>query len=518
MGGGAALCAGLWAGQAAATSALDSPDVGVVQLGRGGAWLARADDPLAAYFNPAALVTQPSGVHLGAHLLVRSHCFERLDGGGQPVSPGRGLAAAPGEVCADIPPFPNPQLGASLRLHRRFALGLAAVAPHSVGSISWPATLRYADKFGETEHPAPQRYLVLESDALALFPTLSGSFAATRQLSFGAGFVWGVLSLEYANMNEAQSLVGRASQPDDFVTDLRSVISGTDGFVPGFVVSALWSPGRRFDLSGWFRWSDALRTNIDLRTEANYYKEGGAVDEKAIGDPANITDEKDAGTFEMPIPMEARLGLRYRHPRRGQQRSQSFVAKHGGWAKDSMSTDLFDLELDLTWAHNSALDAVEIRFPASRAANGPSTIRVNGTPGFIPANCDVPHHWRDALGARLGGDFYAIPDLLSVRAGGFFESKSADDEYLTLDFHAAERIGVAAGATLRLGAFDVSLAYQHTFFGVLDNGGRGKVLAISGGRDVQTGAVEDYRSVQAVNGGSSSSSLDEVALGGSYHF
>ncbi|RLB46534.1 MAG: hypothetical protein DRI90_27255, partial [Deltaproteobacteria bacterium] len=59
----------------------------------------------------------------------------------------------------------------------------------------------------------------------------------------------------------------------------------------------------------------------------------------------------------------------------------------------------------------------------------------------------------------------------------------------------------------------ISAAYQHTFFLTLDNGGAGLVKTISG--DATTG---DFRTRQTVNGGSATASLDEVALGATYHF
>src|SRR5205085_6036839 len=92
--GGAVLGAALGFATNAVADGLDSPAAGTAQLGRGGAWVARADDPLAAFFNPAAMVRNPSGTHLGASLLFRSHCFQRLAAGGQPVSPGGGLLPA----------------------------------------------------------------------------------------------------------------------------------------------------------------------------------------------------------------------------------------------------------------------------------------------------------------------------------------------------------------------------------------------------------------------------------------
>ena len=76
--------------EARASSGLDSPENGVVQVGRGGAWLARSDDPLAAYYNPAAMSFQASGVHVGLHLMFQSQCYERKGPGGTLVSPGGG--------------------------------------------------------------------------------------------------------------------------------------------------------------------------------------------------------------------------------------------------------------------------------------------------------------------------------------------------------------------------------------------------------------------------------------------
>ena len=94
----------------------------------------------------------------------------------------------------------------------------------------------------------------------------------------------------------------------------------------------------------------------------------------------------------------------------------------------------------------------------------------------------------------------------------FFESQGQGEEYLNLDFHLGPRFGVGGGGTVRLGPVDVSVAYQHTFFGELSNGGKGDLLAISG--DMSTA----NRSRQAVNGGSLRSSLNEVGLAGTFHF
>ena len=127
--------------------------------------------------------------------------------------------------------------------------------------------------------------------------------------------------------------------------------------------------------------------------------------------------------------------------------------------------------------------------------------------------------------AETRGDFVAIPNRLSLRAGGFFETKGQDDAYLNIDFHNSEKGGVSLGGTVRLGPVDVSAAYQHTFYGTLDNKGNGSVTALSGdgagcpkGQENPSPAPGCFRSQQAINGGSYSSALNEVALGADFRF
>jgi long-subunit fatty acid transport protein len=512
------LCAGAAlvsaAGAAAAENALESPSLGVNQMSRGGAWLARADDPLATYFNPAAIVRNPTGVHLGAQLMFRSQCFERADSSGAPVAPGGNLdTPPPGEICAEGPPFPNPQLAATFRIHKQLGLGIGVVGPHAAGNLGWTPTVRYVNRFGvEIDAPSPARYLLLENDAILLFPTLSLSYAPIKSLSFGAGFTWGIASFGFSNAAEAASPARCADptncpspgnpQPDDFAGDIYARIDGFDGFVPGFVASVLYSPSRRFDVAGWYRFSDAIRSKIDLHALAPYYTPTGS-----LNPSPSETNVENAGTFELQIPMEARIGVRYHHPRRGAQ-SQDFVEKHQGWARDAFSEDVFDIELDATWAHNSQIDKIDVQFNERHAINGTSG-------GRVPLDASIPHPYKDVIGVRLGGEYVPIPDFLALRLGGFFESRGVSAQYLHPDFHLSERVGIAGGAAVRFGPVDLSVAYQHTFFFPLDNGGDGRIKGISGDATVPAG---DFRTRQAVNGGRATASLDEIGLALTYNY
>jgi long-chain fatty acid transport protein len=501
-----ALAGALATGLAAQAKAdgLDTPAGGVVQVGRGGAWVARADDPLAAFVNPAAMVRNPNGVHVGSHLMFREHCFERLGEGGLPVAPGPSLAPAPGPVCADIAPFPNPQVAIQHRLSSRVWLGFAAVGPHKHGKATWPDIARYKSNFHieNQPHPAPQRYLMLDDDALLVNPTVSVAVALRPNLSLGVGLVWGIAKFQFSNM-----VAGTGVAPERFDQDIKSTIDGFDGFIPGLILSALYSPTRRVDIAGTFRYSDAIRANTNLKVQPVYYTLGGDVNAAALSDPNLVTEREGAATFRFNIPMEARLGFRYHHPRASGGYSQPWVAKHGKPVRDAMSQDLFDVEVDLTYANTSAVDRIEIRLG--------SDIPINLGPGLTvsaPTNADMPRNWRDTLGVRLGGELVAIPDLLAVRAGGFFESKAVADADLSLDFHQGYKAGVGGGATLRLSRFDISAAYQHTFYGALDNGGAGNARGLSGN------PTKGFRTDFVVNGGRATSSLDEVALGVTVHY
>jgi hypothetical protein len=131
---------------------------------------------------------------------------------------------------------------------------------------------------------------------------------------------------------------------------------------------------------------------------------------------------------------------------------------------------------------------------------------------MVPTNADIPHNWKDVVGVRVGGDFVVLPSLLALRAGGFFESKGQEDAYLNLDFDLGWKVGVGGGATVRVGPVDVSAAFQHTFYGALDNGGKGNIKTLSGS------ATTGFRSVQTVNGGRLETSLNEFGLSGTLRF
>jgi len=506
----------VFASEAQASSGLDSPDAGVVQVGRGGAWVARAEDPLAAYMNPAAMSFQASGIHLGAHLMVGSSCFTRVDDGAEPISPGNNIPgpgdpAGPEADTCTTSVFPNPQLAGVIRITEGLAIGFAVVAPHAVGNVEWPESVDFELAGNLRTQPAPNRYLLTAQQSILLFPTASISYAVIPdELSIGAGFVWGIAHADFTTFTESTS----SSAEDDFTRDVKANLVADDFFIPGLVAGVSWRANKRFDFGAWYKFSDAIRARTKLTLESNYWLAGGTKNENPCtpADPdCNKTVDEDAGSLTFNIPMEAKIGGRYHHPLSGDVagspidgRRYPAWATRDGYVRDPLSEDLFDIEVDMTWANNSAVDVIEIRFDPG--------ILVKGTPGEVPVKGDIAHHWKDVLGIRFGGDVTIMPNFLAARLGGFFEAKGQRDEDLNLDFHMGYKAGLSLGGTVRLGPVDMHLAYGHTFYGTLDNLGQGTQRALSGD------ATSNFKSQQIVNGGSFTSSLDEVALGATLRF
>src|SRR3954469_7807824 len=64
--------------RAGASNVTEVPDNGSEQQARGGAWIARASDPLATFYNPAGLAGQTSSVTGQTSVYFHQTCFTRL--------------------------------------------------------------------------------------------------------------------------------------------------------------------------------------------------------------------------------------------------------------------------------------------------------------------------------------------------------------------------------------------------------------------------------------------------------
>lgn len=482
------------------------PDVGP-QVARGSAWVARADSPLATFFNPAALTRQRRSVHLGAHFMYMDRCFTRATSTGAVAAPGGGLASPgsasgpPAEVCMANEAFVNSQLGVAWPISDRLGLGVSVVGPHNVGRQRWPETV--AGPAGL--QPAATRFMLVDTDAILAYPTVSVGYALSDSFSVGGGFVFGFASEQASAFAEGYSplpAAGRAAVDDFYLhQEVKLDAKGEDHFIPGFVAGALWSPRPTVDVGLWYHYSAPLKSSGSLRIESRYWLPSGARNTQpcGAGEPAdcNITTMPVGG--EINIPDELRGGVRYHRPRQA----------GGASTGDPLNDDVFDLEVDAEWANNSVVNGVILR-------PGPSPgqqVRGVSTPTEIPDEVEELKKWKDAVSLRVGGEYVVRQSRLAIQAGTFYESSGQRPEYLGTHFYLASKTGVSAGVTLRvIGRADLYAAVQRIVWADMDNQGNGVVTGFS--MDPAAGNETRY----TVNGGRARSSVNEVAVGVTVRF
>ena len=531
---GASLLA-LWVsssgGVAHATSVEEFPDNGSEQEGRGGAWVARASDPLATFYNPAGLAGQPTRLTLQSNLSSQHTCFARVKATNDTTADGVSPGATYPKVCEAGRFFPDPQLAFTVRLSDRIGLGIALLAPSAVGQQSWP-------EFVDGSAPSPERYLLISTSSLLVTPALGVGWQVLDGLRVGASFIFGTApSLDFVSATPSLNQNGQVPANND----IRDELKARAPFFPGFTVGVLWSPARNLDVAAWYKWMSDVNAKGDVETESNYFTApvaGGNKSGVFYGDtaepycytlPAGATlpgpppcGGGNNASVKLPIPMEAKLGVRYHKPRRD--------VPYDAHRRDPLAQDVFDIEADFTWANDSAFSALQVRFPGDAQGNG--VIQANpGIPlSFVPPNADVLHELRDVFGVRVGGDYNILPDQLALRAGAFLETQAANTTYQNVDFDGATRFGLALGGTYRIArSLDMMAGYGHVFFGVLSNGNPGAqgLPGVAGTACLNGAANPDgscangaqrYRTVWPVNLGTITSSINVINLGLSYRF
>jgi len=148
----------MWPAVAATSIALASvfsyPDEGSEPMGRAGAWVARASDPIALARNPAGLAGQPLRMSAGWDLAFRHPCV--------------------GEVCDDGAAFPVGFFALSLPVSRRFTIGTGIVTPHGIPNMSSK---------------------LLDSTTLFAIPTWGVGWEVAPDVRIGASFGWGMATV-----------------------------------------------------------------------------------------------------------------------------------------------------------------------------------------------------------------------------------------------------------------------------------------------------------------------------------
>ena len=450
---GLALSA-LLAGAEARAGGFEVPDNGAEALGRGGAFVAKADDPTAIQYNPAGLAGQRGTRLLFDGKLVNApYSFQRfgsyLDDPTNPKTPWGGT------------PFPSvrdqgglffaPFIAATTDFATLdwLTVGIGVFGPSSVGNRTYPYGIGGGAQGGI---PSPSRYDVVQPKALIAMPTLSVGARLTDWLDLGAGF-----HFVYGNFNLTS-------------TSFVDLGDGKNGACPNYEyrgcdsLSTISATGTSWAVSGGaiVHATRGLSLGASVRSPVSIDATG-----QASVDP-NITVIKPPpppgnATFHTQLPWYLRFGVRY-----------AFVEDDGFEAGD--------VELDGTYeAWGSA------------QGTGP-TVHIDhlGPTGPAFDNIDVliAHHYSDTFSVRGGGAYNVkLPFGVLALRGGLYYDKSAtagDPSYTRLDFDTLDKFAATVGVGLRWNGFTFNLGYAEVFEpGRTVDPGTGNVRPVDGAQHGQ---------------------------------
>jgi len=458
-------------GGSARAAGLYFSDRGVRPLGRGGAFVAGADDLGAIWYNPAGIVDAPTGILFDATWLHYTSEFTRQV---QTTSAtGTTYVQSLPSVSGSTPVLPVPTIAGSYRFgdRQQYAAALGMYAP-MVPVTTYPQTI-------DNGTPAPQRYSLVSLDGSLLVVT--GAWFAWRpieQLRVGAGF---------------QMLVGTfkstvdfsACPPDNLVCageapayDAYSQLNVGPIISPSGNLGATYVPMKvvRIGASAQLPFSVDAPAKVDVRLPTavefdNAYQQG------------------DDARVKFTLPAVVRIGVEVR----------PLDEEH-------------DLRIELAyvrefWSEHQSISVTPTDIQLYKIQGFPSPYAVSPI--------SIPRGGQDSNSIRLGGEYkLPIQDyFLQLRAGFAYESSGIQQAYvspLTIDsnkYTASIGGGLFIGKHLRLDA-----VYAHVF--MADVNVSPSQAAVPRVNPVQGNPT----ATASVNGGSYSAGADAIGVGLQYAF
>ena len=424
----------------AVAGGLEQPGNGSAFVGRGGAFVAKADDLTAIIHNPAGLVKSR-----GRFTFHYDHAFTlfRESFNRSATDPASGSpydfagAGIPNPVSNGAGWFPWGAMvvAASDLGTRNFVLAAGVYGPPAQGRALFPAD-------------GSQKYAIVDRDVLILEYALAAAWRITPDLSIGATLAWvdmprGRFSLVVDGYNDSRYRPFKSDQ------DLLARIDVADRVNVTATVGALWSPLRSLEVG---LASRVLPVWIDARGTLALTPLGSMVQPDSPGQnwallscPAGADTSKcragaNGARLRFVMPPDLRVGARYVH-RRG-------------------DIEVFDVELDLATEFWSMLDAFRVSLDADHVR---VTLRDGSAPTRPIGSMVIPKRFKDTVSLRAGGDWAVVPGWLTLRAGAYWERGANRNAYTSLDFLALDRVGVGGGFTLGWRGMALNAAYVHVF-------------------------------------------------------
>ncbi len=403
----AALVALALAAPPARASGLFDSQRGVRPMGRGGAFVAGADDLGALVYNPAGIAEAGSQLLVDASIMQFSTSFSR-------VAPLRTVDPNTGEVLGTFeqrfatvkngaPLLPLPTLAGSYRIDDRWTIAAGVFAPYT-SLLNYPESVEGG--------PAPQRYSLLTLEGSLL--SIAGAYVAFRPapwVQLGAGLTALVGTLQtttYTNNCVPDRFLCAPESPD---YDAKARVRGNI-FSPSGALGATFIPHPkvRLGLSVYLpHWVSASGTLTSQIPSASVFQN------------ASIEGEKISLGFR--IPWVARAGVEVR-PAPNTRVEATFG--YEAWSMhDRIQVDSKDVVI-----RDIAL------FP----------------PEYRVTDLTIPRKYRDAFTVGVGGEqAFRLGTLgLDARAGVFFARSAVPPAYLSVFSPDYDALHFSGGAGLHV--------------------------------------------------------------------
>ncbi len=414
-------------------------DNGSQGMQRAGAFVAKADDPTALYYNPAALTkAERKEMFIGVNVVQLSQSFQRAGNyKAQNLEPNEAQPAYVGDPYPRVRnqggAQPIPSIAFTIPTED-FTLAAGVFAPHGYGGRSYPDQVR--TRSGAMA-PAPQRYDIVSQSGTIAFPTVGGAVRLSDLLSIGGRVSWGFAQVSTRRF--AQGLPSRSESPGRD-TDTRIVVK--DDKIIAYGLGAHYRPSADLELG--LAYTSPIR--IDARGTSNTIL-GEELRNLLPGKETTIVPVDDSMArcersgsvgaiktcVELAMPQTATLGVRW-------------------ISRNERGEETSDLELDVRWENWAAADEVRVIIDGQN-----STVRTPIAPSVLR------HRYKDVYSVRVGGSA-KLGDregVLAVRYGVAYETGSTEQSWSRLDVDTAPKVTLAAGLTFAVGSWrvDVGLAY-----------------------------------------------------------
>jgi len=189
-------------------------DSGIVATGRGGAFIAGADNQFAQYYNPAGLIrVEHPELNLGVSFVQQHIAFTRTrigDDGQLETFPVAENQASP---------FVVPHIGFVTPISRQLAFAFGFWSPFAPSS--------------EYDAGGPQRYTIIDTQIWQFGVGPSLAWRPVPQFTLGMTLAWQVLKLEE---QIKVTITGDDNPGGDVLVDARVVDLFTPGFTAGFLI------------------------------------------------------------------------------------------------------------------------------------------------------------------------------------------------------------------------------------------------------------------------------------------